>query len=57
MPYVVIKRFKDKYTKGIYSPGDAFKSDERERVTDLIDRGLVKETDEEKPVKKTSKKK
>lgn len=57
MSYVVIKRFKDKYTKGIYSPGDAFKSDEVERIKELINRKLIQETDEEKPVKKTSKKK
>ena len=41
MKYKVIRRFRDKYTGGIYLPGDAFTSDEASRIKDLLDRGLI----------------
>ena len=45
--YTVIKLFKDKYTGQIYKPGDSFKSDEKDRIKDLINRGLIKKNTEQ----------
>lgn len=41
MKYNVIRRFRDKYTGVIYSPGDTFTSDEADRIKDVLDRGLI----------------
>jgi len=41
MKYNVIRRFRDKYTGEIYLPGDAFESDEADRIKDLLTRGLI----------------
>ena len=41
MKYTVIKRFKDKYTREQYVPGDTFVSDEAARIEDLLQRKLV----------------
>lgn len=41
MKYNVIRRFRDKYTGGIYLPGDAFTSDEAARIEDLLNRKLI----------------
>jgi len=41
MKYNVIRRFRDKYTREIYLPGDAFTSDEAARIEDLLTRGLI----------------
>jgi len=38
MKYNVIRRFRDKYTREIYLPGDAFTSDEAARIEDLLTR-------------------
>lgn len=45
MKYEVIRRFRDKYTGGIYLPGDAFVSDETDRIKDLVSRGIIKKQD------------
>lgn len=45
--YTVIKLFKDKYTGQIYRPGDSFISDEKDRIDDLINRGLIKKNTEQ----------
>lgn len=37
----VIKRFKDKYTREQYIPGDTFVSDEAARIEDLLNRRLI----------------
>lgn len=37
----VISRFRDKYTKVIYQPGDDFASNDVSRVEDLINRKLI----------------
>jgi len=47
----VIKRFKDKYAGGLYTPGDLFEA-ETARVEYLINLGYL-----EKPKTKTTKKK
>jgi len=41
MKYRVIRRFRDKYTREIYLPGDTFESDEADRIKDLLTRGLI----------------
>ena len=41
MKYKVMRRFRDKYTREIYLPGDAFVSDEADRIKDLLTRGLI----------------
>ena len=41
MKYNVIRRFRDKYTGEIYLPGDAFESDEADRIEDLLNRKLI----------------
>jgi len=41
MEYKVIRRFRDKYTGEIYLPGDAFESDEADRIEDLLNRKLI----------------
>jgi len=41
MKYNVIRRFRDKYTGEIYLPGDAFVSDETDRIEDLLNRKLI----------------
>ncbi len=43
MKYRVIKRFKDKYTRDIYIPGDLFESKETARINDLLNRKLIEE--------------
>lgn len=43
MEYKVIRRFRDKYTREIYLPGDAFVSDEADRIKDLLTRELIEE--------------
>ena len=39
--YKVKKRFRDKYTRSVYAPGDIFASNSIERVQDLLLRGLI----------------
>lgn len=41
MEYKVIRRFRDKYTGGIYLPGVTFESDEAGRIKDLLNRKLI----------------
>ncbi len=41
MKYKVMRRFRDKYTREIYLPGDAFTSDEAARIEDLLNRKLI----------------
>jgi hypothetical protein len=52
MKYKVIRRFRDKYTGGIYLPGDAFVSDETDRIKDLLARGLIEEVQYDSMTKK-----
>lgn len=47
MKYEVIRRFRDKYTGEIYLPGDSFKSNETDRINDLINRKLIKEVQQD----------
>lgn len=49
MDYKVIRRFRDKYTREIYLPGDIFESDEAERIEDLLSRGLIEQTSNTEP--------
>lgn len=49
MSYKVIRRFRDKYTRVIYHPGDTFASDEADRIRDLIQRRLIEGVVEELP--------
>lgn len=46
MKYKVMRRFRDKYTREIYLPGDAFTSDEAARIEDLLTRGLIETADD-----------
>lgn len=46
MRYTVIRRFRDKYTREICLPGDTFKSDEADRIEDLLNRGLIEQLPE-----------
>lgn len=57
--YKVINLFKDKYNGKIYRVGDDFVSNDTERISDLINRGLIKKVEEkeEKATRKNSKKK
>lgn len=41
MKYTVMRRFRDKYTREIYLPGDTFESDEADRIEDLLNRKLI----------------
>ena len=41
MTYRVIRKFKDKYTGEIYSPGKTLELNDGERAKDLVARGLV----------------
>lgn len=45
MEYKVIRRFRDKYTGGIYLPGVTFICDETDRIKDLVSRGIIKKQD------------
>jgi len=46
MKYTVMRQFRDKYTREIYLPGDAFVSDEADRIKDLLTRGLIETADD-----------
>lgn len=52
MEYRVIRRFRDKYTREIYLPGDTFVSDESDRIKDLLTRGLIEEVQYDSLTKK-----
>jgi hypothetical protein len=52
MKYTVMRRFRDKYTGEIYLPGDAFVSDETDRIKDLLTRGLIEEVQYDSMTKK-----
>ena len=61
MKVKVIKTFRDKFTKALYTPGTEIELDEKGRIADLESRGLVEaiikaEEPEEKPAKKPRKK-
>lgn len=42
MKYKVVKRFRDKYSKKLYLPGDTFECDDQNRADELIDKGFIK---------------
>ena len=52
MKYTVMRQFRDKYTREIYLPGDAFVSDETDRIKDLLTRGLIEEVQYDSMTKK-----
>ncbi len=52
MKYKVMRRFRDKYTREIYLPGDAFVSDETDRIKDLLTRELIEEVKYDSMTKK-----
>ena len=45
MDYMVIERFRDKYTGELILPGATFICEETDRIKDLIERSLIKELD------------
>ena len=56
MKYRVIRRFRDKYTREVYLPGDTFESDEADRIKDLLDRGLIEAVQQEQDYSSLAKK-
>jgi DNA-binding MarR family transcriptional regulator len=52
MKYTVMRQFRDKYTREIYLPGDAFVSDEADRNKDLLTRELIEEVKYDSMTKK-----
>ena len=52
MKYTVMRQFRDKYTREIYLPGDAFTSDEAARIKDLLTRELIEEVKYDSMTKK-----
>lgn len=52
MKYTVMRQFRDKYTREIYLPGDAFVSDEADRIKDLLTRELIEEVKYDSMTKK-----
>lgn len=45
--YRVVKTFRDKYTKLIYQKGDSYSHDDEGRITSLIDKGFIEESEKE----------
>lgn len=39
----VIKKFIDKHTKQVYKIGSTYKHDNQERISELVERGFIKE--------------
>lgn len=51
MKGTVISMFADKYNGHLYNAGDTFECDDKERIADMVDRGLLKVADEKAETK------
>jgi len=54
MKGTVISMFADKYNGHLYVEGDTFESNDKERITDMVNRGFLKVAEEKTETKETS---